>query len=73
LIFEYRSNSVVFAQSIAVLRFHPGRHKLLFRSIHGANGNAAMSGLSPTYPDFRLNNHNDNTTIASAGMVYAMR
>lgn len=25
------------------------------------------------YPDLRLNSHNDNTTIASAGMVYAMR
>jgi hypothetical protein len=61
------------ANHITVLRLRPWRHKSLFRPIDGAYGNAAMSGLSPIYPDLRLNSHSDNTTIASAGMVYAMR
>jgi hypothetical protein len=44
-----------------------------WRSVHVAIGSTAMSGQGPTYPLRRLNNHTDNTTIASAGIRYAMR
>jgi hypothetical protein len=43
------------------------------RSARGATASNAMSGQGPTYPLRRLNNHTDNTTIASAGIRYAMR